>query len=157
MSNLNNQLELSISSLENLNIQDCQLSDCDIEDLKLTALNQFLNDSRFFRENGTNYKNRNLNVENDYLNVENDYLNVEKDANYKYNCKNAANMPIDKKVQNYIPIYQVYLTKEEQEQLEYIKKNNSFCISDYLDWYFNVIEERRLEGRLIVWKKYRTK
>ena len=129
MSNLNNQLELSISSLENLNIQDSQLSDCDIEDLKLTALNQLLNDSRFFREN---------------------------DANYKNDCKNAANMPIDNKVHNYMPVYQVYLTEQEQEQLEYMKNNNSFCLLDYMYWYFNVIEEHRSEGRLIVLKKYRT-
>jgi hypothetical protein len=147
MSNLNNQLELSISSLENLNIQDCQLSDCDIEDLKLMDLNQLLNDSRFFRENEKNCKNSNLKVENDYLN----------DVNYKNDRKNAANIPINTEIQNYMPIYQVYLNQQEQEQLEYMKNNNTFCISDYLYWYFNIVEERRSEGRLIILKKYKTK
>jgi hypothetical protein len=143
MTELNNQLYLSINALENLNIRDAIFSEYDLECLKLITLNKLFDNSRFFCENAD------LDVKNDDLDVKND------DLDYEINTETINTETIN--TQNYIPIYQVYLNRYEQDQLEYMKNDTSFCFSDYSDWYFNVVEDRREEGRLIVCKKYKTK
>jgi hypothetical protein len=141
MTELNNQLDLSINALENLNIRDAIFSEYDLECLKLITLNKLFDNSRFF-------------CENDDLDVKND------DLDYEINTETINTETINTETintENYIPIYQVYLNRYEQDQLEYMKNDTSFCFSDYSDWYFNVVEDRREEGRLIVCKKYKTK
>jgi hypothetical protein len=148
MTELNNQLDLSINALENLNIRDAIFSEYDLECLKLITLNKLFDNSRFFCENDD------LDVKNDDLDVKND------DLDYEINTETINTETINTETintENYIPIYQVYLNRYEQDQLEYMKNDTSFCFSDYSDWYFNVVEDRREEGRLIVCKKYKTK
>jgi hypothetical protein len=157
MTELNNQLDLSINALENLNIRDAIFSEYDLECLKLITLNKLFDNSRFFCENADlDVKNADLDVKNDDLDVKNNDLDVKNDdLDYEINTETINTETIN--TQNYIPIYQVYLNRYEQDQLEYMKNDTSFCFSDYSDWYFNVVEDRREEGRLIVCKKYKTK
>jgi hypothetical protein len=154
MSSLDSQLEASINSLNNLSIHNYSISEPEIEELKLIALNQLLHDSQFFNDDSYNTDYSDDGDDSDAsIVIENNPVSY---SAYEYSDNKTTACAVSQE-SNYLPIYQVYLNQQEQEQLEYMKNNNTFCISDYLYWYFNIVEERRFEGRLITSKKYKTK
>lgn len=129
MSELNNQIDQSIYYLENLNIKQDKACEMENETYEI--------------------ENEKLIVLNQLLNISRSY--VEDNKLYNTDITDTA----EDLTKNYIPIYNVLLNRDEENRLNFIKAYANYTA--YLEWYNNIIKDRKQQGTLITCKKYKIK